>query len=361
MTQKKVILITGVSGYWGRQTANLLLARPEYHIIGLDHKPPAEAIKGLDFIQADIRNAKLAELFETEKVDTLLHLAFIESRSPNEHAFDVNVMGSMKVFGACRAAGVKKIVLRSSTAVYGARPQNSAFLTEDHPLRASVNTGWIRDLAEIEAFCNGFRRQAPEICLTVLRFPNVIGPTVNSPMVRLLKMTTPPVLLGFEPQMQFLHETDAVEALVFAIDHDAPGVFNVAAENALPLDKVMALTGRLAVPVFHLFAYWGSALLSSARLENMAPLELDYIRFPWVGDVRRMKEELNFLPKYTAEEALREFAGHQRVSTYRSKPPEMAYDEESLQDTIDRRSRLRKRSQNDNTLMEEEEEEETNE
>jgi UDP-glucose 4-epimerase len=252
-------------------------------------------------------------------------------------------MGTMKVFGAAAEAGVSKIILRSSTAVYGANPNNSAFLSEQHPLRAASNSGWVRDLVEIEAFCNGFRRQAPDIVLTLLRFPNVIGPTINSPMVRYLKLPVAPTLLGFEPQLQFLHEADAIDALLHVVDMDASGVFNVAAEGVTALDKVLAITGRLSAPIFHLFAYWGRSLLGGGQIGRFFPFDLDYLRFAWVGDLKRMRDDLQFIPKYTAEEALREFAGHLRMRTYLPETSDLTFDEERLHDTIERRKRSRSR------------------
>ena len=141
MSERKVILITGVSGFWGAQVAAQLVANPDYIVLGVDSEPPKERIKDVDFIQADIRNPLLVELLKGEGVDTLVHLAFQETRTPNENAFDFNVMGTMNVFGCCAQAGVKKIVLRSSTAVYGALPANSAFLNEDNPLSGSPDDG----------------------------------------------------------------------------------------------------------------------------------------------------------------------------------------------------------------------------
>jgi UDP-glucose 4-epimerase len=341
MAKKKRVLITGAAHYWGSQLAAQMSSSPGFHIIGLDSEPPKETIKGLDFVQADIRNALLFELFKTEKIDTLVHLAFHESTSPSEYSFDLNVMGTMNVFGAAAEAGVRKIILRSTTAVYGAHPSNSAFLGENHPLRGSLQTGYIRDLVEIEAFCNGFRRQAPQVLLTILRFPNIIGTTVNSPMTRLLKAPVSPVLLGFAPLMQFIHENDAFQSIRHVIDQDFPGVFNVAAEDVIPLDKLLALTGRIPLPVIHLFAYWSNSVFGSARISKLMPMELDYIRYPWVADLRRMHEELGFYPKYTAEEALREFAGHMRMRPYLSESANRSYDMDRLRDTIDRRQRTR--------------------
>lgn len=340
----RTVLVTGVSGFWGGRVAAALLEDPALRVLGLDAEPPQENIKGLDFIQADIRNSRLVDLMKMEAVDTLVHLAFHENSVPNESSFDHNVMGTMKVFGAAAEAGVRKIILRSSTAVYGANPDNSAFLSEQYPLRAAGGSGWTRDLVEIEAFCNGFRRQAPEITFTILRFPSVIGPTIESPFVRYLKQPFAPTLLGFEPQMQFIHEDDAIDALVHTVQVDAPGVFNVAAEGVAALDKVLAITGRLPVPIFHLFAYWGRSLVGS-RMGHLVPVDLDYLRFPWVGDLERMRTELGFVPRYTAEEALREFAGHLRMRTYLPERSILAFDEERLHDTIERRKRGRSRAE----------------
>lgn len=341
MAEPKVILVTGVSGYWGRRVAEHLVRLPGVYVIGLDSEKPTEEIKDLDFIQADIRNPLLKQLLETEGIDTVFHLAFNETRSPAEAAFDHNVMGTVKVFGACAAAGVKKIIIRSSTAVYGAHPQNSTYLHEKTALKGSLSWGSVRDLVEIESFCNGFRRQAPDVALFVLRFPSIIGPTVDSPMTRFLKEPAAPVLWGFDPLMQVIHEEDAVSALVHCLSSDRQGVYNVAAEGVVPLVKLIHIAGKFPLPVFHLFAYWGSSICDAVGMaaQRFAPFEWDYLRYPWVGDIERMRTELCFVPRYNAEEALREFAGYQRMSIYKPESAALEYDIERLRDTIERRRR----------------------
>jgi UDP-glucose 4-epimerase len=338
--QKRVVLITGVAGYWGMRVAAQLAGRPDFHVIGVDDEQPSKEIKDLDFIQADIRNPLLIDLLRLEQVDTICHLVFVDSHRPSEASFETNVMGTIKVFGAAAEAGVRKIIIKSSTAVYGARSTNPAFLVENHPLRGSRSYGYTRDGVEIEAFCNGFRRQHPHIDLTVLRFPNIIGPTVDTPMTRFLTQPGAPVLLGFDPMMQFIHEDDVVAALVHAIEHPVPGVFNVAAEGNLPLARVMGLAGKLTFPVVHLLAYWSQGILGRFA-HRYLPIEPDYIRYRWVGDITRMREEMGFTPRYTAEEALREFAGKQRMRQYLPESAALAYDEERLRDTIERRRRAR--------------------
>lgn len=340
MKTRQVVLITGVSDYWGLRVAKRLLAEPATHIIGVDVVAPEEVPDGLDFVQADIRNPLLVDLLRAEGVNTVCHLAFAESRRRNEANFDLNVMGTIKVFGAAAEAEVGKVVHRSSTAVYGATPQNPAFLTEAHPLQGSRQYGYTRYMVEIEEFCHGFRQQQPTMTVTTLRFANIVGPTAVTPLTHLLQGKIAPILLGFDPMLQVIHEDDVVEALAYAVLHDVPGVYNVAADGLMPLTRMLALTSILPVPILHPFAYWGLQNLrgrfSPARL---IPLELDYLRYRWVADTRKMREELGFLPQYTMEEAIKEFAGQKRTSQYRQTEDAREFDEDRLRHTLERRQR----------------------
>ena len=337
--QKTKILVTGVGGYWGSRVALRLVENPQNLVLGLDTVAPKEPIPGLDFIQADIRNPLLADLFKSEKVQVVYHMAFKESQRPTEAAFDYNVMGTMKVFGACAEAGVRKIVFKSSTAVYGAFARNPAFLTERAALNGSRAFGTIRDLVEVESFCNGFRGQFPEVQLTILRFANILGPTVDSPLSRYLDAPVSTSLLGFDPMMQLIHEEDALDALVHAGSGEFPGVFNIGAEDIIPLTKILGLLGQPRVPVFHLFAYWGYGMVGGRglRLSRHVPIELDYIRYRWVGDLKKMQQILNFSPSYTAEETLQQFKEQRQAKRYMPEAISRAYDIDRMRKIIDRR------------------------
>jgi UDP-glucose 4-epimerase len=340
MGKNKVILVTGIAGYWGRRVAANLVMKG-HRVIGVDSAQPANDLKGLDFILADVRNPLFSDLLEVERVDTVCHLAFMHSTRRSETAFDANVMGTTRLLGACARAGVGRVVLKSSTAVYGARATNSAFLTESHPLRGSRRYGYTRDMVEIETFCNGFSRRVPDVAVTNLRFSSIVGPTADTPMVRLLKTPWAPRLMGFDPMMQIIHEDDVVSALVHAVSNDCSGAFNVAAPDVLPLSKVCGLVGKLPFSVFHMCAGWAVTLLGTARLDvdRYLPVEPSYLRFPWVGDLTRMEKQLGFVPQYSAVEVLREFAAQFRLGRYRAGPVSLAQDADHMRKVIERRRR----------------------
>lgn len=334
MDEQRVVLITGVSGTWGGRLAQRLLAEPGFHVIGLDAEPPEDEIEGLDFVQADVRNPLLAELLRSEGVTILAHMAFLETARHSEGAFDFNVMGTMKAVGAAAESGVRQVVWPSSTMVYGAHPDNSAFLKENTTLRGSRSRAANRYRLEIESFLNGFRRQAPEMALAVLRFANVVGPTASSPMNQYLRQPVAPILLGFDPMMQLIHEEDVVEALAHAMLTGADGVFNVAADPPMPLTRILALAGKLPLPVPHPLAY-------RTRLRRLSPFSPSYLRYRWIADVTAMREKLGFEPQYGAVEAVEAVATSQRIARYRPGSEAAAYDEERLRATIERRRKQR--------------------
>lgn len=356
MSEERRILVTGVSGYWGARVARVLVNQPGLHVFGIDGDKPEQEIVGLDYIQSDIRNPLLVDLLVSEKIDTVCHLDFVESNRPNEAAFDHNVMGTVKVLGACAEAKISQVLLKSSTLVYGAHPGNPAFISEDRTLKGGRSNGTARDLMEIEAYCKDFQRNEPEIRLAILRFSSIVGLNVDTPMTRFLAKSYAPVLFGFDPMMQIIHEDDVVDALVHALKTKASGVFNVAGEDVLPLSKIMGLAGVFPMPVIHFFAYWGSGLLGSGSLDvsRYMPIAWDELRYPWVGDLSRMREELLFIPKYTAEQALAAFREKGLNNRYTADGVDMAYDEERLRETLDLRRQARQ-SQNEDTVINSEE------
>lgn len=339
MADEQVIVVTGVASYWGNRVAARLLEQDNVHVIGIDDEPPQDNVDGLDFIQADLRNPLLVELFQEEGVQTVIHLKFRETLTPGETTFEQNVMGTAKLLGACGEAGVTRVILKSSLMVYGARPDNPMFLREDHPMNGTKKYGYVRDWIEIEKYADSFHEQNPDTVLTVLRFGHIVGPRADTPMTRFLREEEAITLLGFDPMVQIIHEDDVIDAIVHAAQGDYPGAFNVAPEKGMPLWKALGLATKLPIPVLHPFAYW-SVSLGGPRL---APMPLDYLRFPCMGDMARMRDVLQFTPHYTPEETVREFSAQQRVRKLLGKKSRQSYEEDRLRDTIRRRKRMRER------------------
>lgn len=305
----RTIVVTGVSGYWGRRVASHLLAEPDVRVIGIDARPPAQPARGLDFVKADIRNPLLAELLRVEAVDTVVHLAWRERQWRREQDFESNVLGTMQLIGSAIDAGVRQVVLRSTMAVYGASAENPMALPEESPLRARSRYATVRDFLDLELALQEIAAEYPELRLAVLRFPSIVGPDVDTPLTRWLRRPVLPELLGFDPLMQVIDVDDAVAALAHAsLGEAARGPCNVAADGALSLCQMAGLAGKPVLPVLHLLTYWGSSALATTpagrRALGWLPIEPDFLRYPWTGSLSRMWNELGFTPRLDARQAI---------------------------------------------------------
>lgn len=339
----QTVVITGVSGYWGRRVAQQLLATPAVRVLGIDRRPPAQPLLGLDFVKADIRNPLLVDLLRAEQVDTVLHLAWRERQWRREEDFESNVLGAMQLLGACVDAGVSQVVWRSTTAVYGARPENPLYLPEHMPLAARSSTALVQDALEVERFIASFAVEYPQVRFAVLRCANVIGVDADSPLTRLLRLPVWPDLLGFDPLLQVLDVDDAVAALVHAALNPVSGPVNVAADGVLSLAQLAGKLGRPTLPLVHLLVYWGWPLLASVPpgrdLLSWFPLEPDYLRFPWIGDLTRMHSELGFNPQWRAVQAVQRFIEGVRLQRYQHPAEAQPYAGDQLDSVLAARRR----------------------
>ncbi|MEN3360228.1 MAG: UDP-glucose 4-epimerase, partial [Mycobacteriales bacterium] len=172
-----VVLVTGVSRNLGSRLAARLSADPSIdRIIGVDTLPPGPELAALlgrtEFVRADIRNPLIGKVIASASVDTVVHMNISSTpagsggRAPMK---ELNVIGTMQLLAACqRAASVQRVVLKSTTAVYGASSRDPAVFTEAMQARAVPSGGFAKDSLDIEGFVRAFARRRPEVDVAVL-------------------------------------------------------------------------------------------------------------------------------------------------------------------------------------------------
>src|SRR5215210_3780500 len=112
------VIITGVSGFLDQAVLRRLAGSSAVEkLVGLDVREPGFRPRGLQFHLVDVAGSDLRPLFEG--ADVLVHLAGVHDAIPDEGLMArVNVGGTKRVLEAAAAAGVSKVVLVSSAAVY---------------------------------------------------------------------------------------------------------------------------------------------------------------------------------------------------------------------------------------------------
>jgi UDP-glucose 4-epimerase len=311
----RVVLVTGVSRFLGARVADTLQADPSIErVIGVDTVAPTMPLGRTEFVRIDIRTPSIAKIINAAEVDTVVHLNLVTMTSAARmKTKELNVIGTMQLLAACqRSAAMRKVVVRSSAAVYGSSGHDPAVFSEtDEPVRPP-SSGYAKDAVEVEGYVRGLARRRSDLTVSVLRFANFLGPHVDSPLSRYFHMPVAATVLGFDPRLQFVHEDDGVEVLRRMAVEDHPGTFNVAGDGVVLLSQALRRAGR---PILRLPAPAVQTLGDIGRrfggLKGFSPELLRWLTYGRVLDTEQLAGELSWRPKYSSDEAFADFADSQ--------------------------------------------------
>ena len=111
--------------------------------MGVDTREPRLPLTRTEFVKADASYAILRRMVRATQVDTVLHthLEVDSTRASGRHLHEVNVIGTMNLLAAAAAEGsaVRKVVLKTSTLVYGSNFDDPYFFRETTPPHASAH------------------------------------------------------------------------------------------------------------------------------------------------------------------------------------------------------------------------------
>jgi UDP-glucose 4-epimerase len=310
------ILITGISTRLGTELARRLERDPSVdYIAGLDVRPPRARLERTEFFDADIRNPVIGRLIPQTGIDTVVHNQIVRQPGGGVAAramHDINVIGTLQLLAACeQTPTIEAVVVRGSAGIYGAEPASPQFYTEEMARLYPLRTRFQRDIGEIENYFEGYSRRHPDVVCTMLRYQPSMGPGTDSQVTRYLSAPLVPTFLGFDPRLQFLHESDGIEALLATIRNPVRGAVNVAAPGTIGLTKMLRLAGKASVPVAA--PAFNMTLQAGGRL-GMPRISPDFrrlLRYGRAVDVTRLIDEVGYMPRYSATEAVEEYVSHQ--------------------------------------------------
>jgi len=306
------VLVTGLSSYWGGRLAQALERHPAIEaIVGVDVEEPHVELERTEFVQVGADHALLRRIVEAARIDTVVDTRLIVDSwgvSAGE-PHDQNVAGTMNILAACSGPGspVRKLVFKSSAHYYGRHQDDPAFFDEGMPRTYPPETTLEREILEAEASVAEFAEQRPDVRVALLRCTMVLGPDIDTSHARLFSLPVVPMILGFDPRYQFVHQDDVVRALEHATVNDLHGIYNVAADGVLVLSEVAGLLGKLPVPIL---PPWGTSLATTLLRRLGVPVTPEMLRLLRFGrglDNRRLKAT-GFHYRYTSRETVLKFA-----------------------------------------------------
>ncbi|MEV6346266.1 NAD-dependent epimerase/dehydratase family protein [Actinoplanes sp. NPDC051851] len=265
------VLVTGASGFIGSHLVDRL-ARDGRPVVGVDLRPAGDRFQqgvqhdvqqgvqhdvrhdvrqGVRHVVGDLRSMEIAALLDG--ISTVVHLAGLPGVRPSwarfEEYVESNVLVTRRLLEACTARGVTRLVVASSSSVYGDR--ESGAMAEDQP-PAPVSPYAVTKLAAEHLALAYAARPDNDLTVVALRFFTVYGPgqrpdMLISRIIGAVRDGAPIRVYGDGSQRRdYIYVDDVVRAVVAATRAPAgSGVCNVGTGREISVNDVIALAGEL--------------------------------------------------------------------------------------------------------------------
>jgi UDP-glucose 4-epimerase len=285
-------------------------------IIGLDTREPRIELERTEFVRADQNYSILARIVRATQVDTILHTFLVvdSTRMTGRALHEVNVIGTMNLLAAAGApdSSVRQLVVKSSTLVYGSSDKDPTWFREETPRTSPPKTRVERSLLEVEDYLRDFAEDNPHVVVSLLRFSNVLGTDIVTPISKALQLPATPCIFGFDPLVQFVEEDDVVRSIEFVMSNQVPGIFNVSGDGRVPWSEVASICGKRTWPLPPYGTGLAASALDTARVLELPTELLDLMRYGRGTDNRRLKQA-GFAYRYTSAGAVENFAEASRL------------------------------------------------
>ncbi len=308
-----VIVVTGAAGFIGSHLCQALIGRGE-RVVGVDNFDPfyARAIKegnlaevasaspaGLfEFVELDLCDQGALEgLFGRVRPEGVVHLAAKAGVRPSiadpiAYARS-NVMATAGVQEAARKAGTERLVVASSSSVYG--NSEAVPFSEEHSVDAPISPyAATKKSCELGGHTHWHLTGMPT---AMLRFFTVFGPRQRpdlaiSKFMRLVHAGEPIAMFGDgSTSRDYTYIDDIVSGVVSAydlIDRFGYRIWNLGGDHPLRLDDLIAMIGRV---------------VGREPVIERRPMQPGDVERTW-ADVSRARDELGYVAKTSVEEGL---------------------------------------------------------
>lgn len=304
------VLVTGICGNIGRLVAAELLAAG-HAVIGIDRREWRDAPDGIEIFDTDLLKRPAEDVFRRQRPEAVVHLATLgHFGAASEERCRINLGGTKNVFDFCHRYGVGQAIFVGRHTYYGAAPDAVLYHVEDEPPLGLGTYPELADLVAADLYAGSALWRFPELSTQVLRLCYTLGPSAQGTLASYLTDSRVPMVMGFDPLFQFMHEHDAASAIALALLANARergglrGVFNVVGPAPVPLSVLVRETGRLEVPVPEpLFRL----TLGRFGLPQLPKGATGHVKFPIVADGSAFCRRTGFRHRFDEQQTMADF------------------------------------------------------
>jgi UDP-glucose 4-epimerase len=299
------VLITGIAGGIAQKLA-MELCTHGHQVIGIDVRPWRECPSAVEMHHVDLRKRAAEDVFRRAQPQAVVHMATVSQLvAGSEERSRINLGGTQAVFEHCQTYGVEHCLFVGRHTYYGAGADTALYHTEAEPPQALGAYPELADLVAADLFAATALWRNPKLTTSVLRIVYTLGPIGQGTLATYLKGRAVPMVMGFDPLFQFLHEDDVIAALQLTLEKRPRGIFNVAGPQPLPLS---ALAGEARRPVLPLPEVALRLLLGRAGLPRLPAGALNHIKYPVVVDGTAFRKSTGFAHRHDELQTVRAFA-----------------------------------------------------
>lgn len=299
-------LVTGAAGFIGARTSEMLLEQG-HSVVGIDNMNDAydprmkeyrlrrlQANKGFSFHKEDIAEKPVIDLFRNEQLDGVIHLAAragVRFSVENPWAFlESNVMGTLNMLEVCRQFGCKKIVMASTSSIYG---ENPPYPTPETASSSEPLQPYAASKKGAEALTHSYHHLY-DIDVTIVRYFTVYGPAgrPDLAMFRFVQWITegqPVRINGDGTQSRgFTYIDDIVRGTIAALKPVGYEVINLGGHEVITINGLVELIEELT----------GKKANVQYGPPNLADMFTNW------ADVSKARETLGWKPQFTLKEGV---------------------------------------------------------
>jgi UDP-glucose 4-epimerase len=289
------VLIPGIAGLLARKVA-VRLKEAGHEVTGIDPRDWPGAPPGIDLHRLDIRKRAAEDVFRRQRPEAVIHMATVAALvADTEERYRINLGGTRAVFEHCASYGVSRVIFVGRHTYYGAGPDAPLYHTEAEPPQELGSYPELSDLVAADLYAANALWRQPQLNTAVLRVCYTLGPSGHGTLASFLRGRYVPMVLGFDPLFQYMHEDDAADAIVLALEKQLRGVYNVAGPQPLPLSVIASEAQRRVLPLPEALL---SLLLGRAGLPKLSRGALAHVKYPIVVDAAPFRKATGFAHKY---------------------------------------------------------------
>ena len=251
--KNKKVAVTGGLGFIGSHLVGKLNEDNDIVIVDDQTSGNIKNLEGLDFTKidtdfTDITQAKLEMIFED--VDYVFHMAamtsVLESVNNPLRSNEVNITGTLKVLEAAKNCEVKKLILSSSSAVYG--ETETVPISEKNPINPLSPYAVTKATGEL--YCKIYS-EIYELSTIALRYFNVFGPKQDPKsqyaavipifIDKLLKKESPIIYGDGEQTRDFVSVKQIVEANILAAKSSETSSYNIGLGKSTSINQLFEM------------------------------------------------------------------------------------------------------------------------